>query len=351
MKLSPNYDYLIGFPSELQNEHQIDGVAFIEWGIDSRRYVNQQNTGVILESPTEHYGPKKPIFASANELHPWSRMMWECEDGRRYFEGAIPEGILPKGTLVICMPGWEHMSKREDFTTQGHLQSNYPGFIYSMVQPMAIMAYCNADTGWQWRGYAGWVMLEIGSDSTAVNAALELEESPGSKQQLRRVCGGGHNLETGKKYRHGELVVVSERQGAPTKINAGFQQTTVKEGYVTFVTGAQIFATAKQNIMKKYTIKPEGSMVLIRPDEPEKWLSEELKFEMVDNQKRRPERGQIIEFGPDVPERFKKKGTLVLYPERNGTQLNTSSESDVLIIMHTASIFAILEENEEGHIL
>jgi len=214
------------------------------------------------------------------------------------------------------------------------------------------MAYCNESTGWQWHGYAGWVMLEIGADSTSVNAKLELEESPGSKQQLRRVCGVGYNLESGRKLRHGELVVVSERQGAPTKINASFAQTKVKEGYVTFVTGAQIYATAKQNIMKKYSIKPEGSMVLIRPDEPEIWLSDQIKFEMVDDQKRRPERGSIIEFGPDVPERFKKKGTIVLYPERNGTQLNTSNEKDVMIIMHTASIFAILEEtseDEEGY--
>jgi co-chaperonin GroES (HSP10) len=279
-------------------------------------------------------------------------MMWECEDGRRFFEGAIPEGVLPKGTLVICMNGWEVMSRREDFTVKTHLKEQYPGFIHSMVQPMAIMAYCNESTGWQWHGYAGWVMLEIGADSTSVNAKLELEESPGSKQQLRRVCGVGYNLESGRKLRHGELVVVSERQGAPTKINASFAQTKVKEGYVTFVTGAQIYATAKQNIMKKYSIKPEGSMVLIRPDEPEIWLSDQIKFEMVDDQKRRPERGSIIEFGPDVPERFKKKGTIVLYPERNGTQLNTSNEKDVMIIMHTASIFAILEEtseDEEGY--
>lgn len=348
MTFKPIYDYIVGFPSELQNTLKINGVEspLLIWGIDGNKYTNKMTTGVVLESPTELYGPSRPVPPDPNTLRPLDRLVKSVSvaGGELYmFEGCFKEGILPSGTMVICTPGWETVKPHVDDPL---INEKYPDFIPAFAAPQTIMAYCNESTGWDWKGYGGWVMLENVADLCAVNPkTLELVSVPHSKQTVRRVAAEGYDIYTGKRFKEGDLVVLPNFRGIECRISSAHPKAKKDGQIVSFVNGDLIFAVLK-NMNNKFLIKPLSDFVLIRPDEDISTIGDHVILPK--DSTVRPERGTIIEVGPSVPAGL-SRGTRVLYKEKFGVLIEATEGP--LFLMRSTDLYSTLIPSEDGHTL
>lgn len=344
-----HHDYLIGLPSQYDDGLKIKGpndttIELVKWGFDGSKYENRQTTGVILESPKALYGPKVATKPKATVLRPSGRLLRFCKDGSQIFEGAIKEGILAKGTLVVVKPGWQLLAKRTDSKTEAMLDEMYPDWIYTIVQPQGIMAYCNESTDWQWVGYAGMVMLENVEETTTLKSKiLALHPAKQERMNIRRVVGPGYCMESGEYFKRDELLYCTPKQGAPIKINTGFSKTKVKNQEVTFTPGSTILASVEKRKDMKYEVKPKAGRVLVRPDQPDKrWASQTLDLIKPDSAIQLPNRGTVVAVGTSMEggEMETKVGQLVLYPQNTGSTIEVNDEK--FLILYETDLWADL---------
>lgn len=354
MKLELHNDYLIGFPSEVQDKLEIKGpngttISLLRWGVDISKYENIQTVGVVLDVPRELYGPNYPIKPSAQHLRPANRLARAFRDGTQGFEGMIKEGVLPVGTLVVVKPGWQALAKRTDSATERMMDEKYAEYTYSVVQPQCIMAYCNPSTNNQWAGYAGMVMLDNFEDTTELKSKIVLLQAEKKvRQNIRKVIGEGTCMESGYTFDNDSLVYCLETQGAPIKINAGFPDTKIKNQSVTFVPASTIIAAVERQKNMKYTVIPKAGRVAVRPDKADERWSEKIDLIKPAGQIEPPNRGEVIAVGKtfDGGEMETKIGESVLYPKGAGSTIEINGEK--LLIIYETDLWASVEEDEKG---
>lgn len=348
MTAKPIYDYIVGFPGELQDKLEINGLEspLVIWGIEGSKYVNKMTTGVILASPTSLYGPDKPTPPDPKQLRPLDRLVkatFVAGKELYLFEGCFKEGILPEGTIVICTPGWETIKPQVDDPL---IKEMFPDVIPAFAAPQTIMAYCNESTDWEWKGYGGWVMLENMADLCAVDSStLELVAVQQSRQTVRRVAAAGYDLYTGRQFKEGDLVVLPNFRGLECRISTHHPKTKKHGHIVNFVNGDLIFAILK-NMKNKFVIKPLHDFVLIKPDEDISTIGANVILPQESTI--RPERGTIIEVGPSVPSGL-SKGTKVLYKEKFGVLIEATEGP--LFLMRSTDLFTTLIPDENGYTL
>jgi chaperonin GroES len=336
-QLDLHNDYLIGFPTKYQDSLPIKGpdgttINLVRWGIDIDKYENLQTTGVILQAPQSLYGPKVPVFLDPEAPKPRYRVMRSMRDGKWMFEGAIPQGGLPVGTLVVVQPGWAANAKRPGELIEKELDELYPDILYSIVQPQCLMAYCNDSTGQQWEGYAGMVMLENFADTTELKSKiLLLNPEKKQRQTVRKVIGPGTCVETGVRLERDALVYCTKDQGAPIRISGGFEGTKIKEQSVTFVPASTIVASIKREENMTYTVIPKPGRVQVRPDRPdERWSERIIKPETA---MELPNQGTVIAVGSafDGGVLKTKVGEKVLYQKGAGSTIEVNGENTLII--------------------